>query len=66
MIEESLIRAQLTQTLDDTDFPELGAKYEGKVRDCYTRERAPHHRRHRPPERVRRRAGHDSRSRARC
>jgi len=38
MIEESIIRAQLTKTLDHTDFPELGAKYEGKVRDCYMRD----------------------------
>jgi phosphoribosylaminoimidazole-succinocarboxamide synthase len=38
MIDESIIRAQLTKTLDHTDFPELGAKYEGKVRDCYTRD----------------------------
>jgi phosphoribosylaminoimidazole-succinocarboxamide synthase len=38
MIEESVIRAQLTKTLDHTDFPELGSKYEGKVRDCYTRD----------------------------
>jgi len=38
MIDESVIRAQLTKTLDHTDFPELGAKYEGKVRDCYTRD----------------------------
>jgi hypothetical protein len=34
MIDEALIRAQLTKTLDRTDFPELGSKYEGKVRDC--------------------------------
>jgi phosphoribosylaminoimidazole-succinocarboxamide synthase len=34
-IDEQLLRAQLGQTLDATDFPELGAKYEGKVRDCY-------------------------------
>jgi phosphoribosylaminoimidazole-succinocarboxamide synthase len=36
-IDESLLRAQLGRTLDKTDFPSLGAKYEGKVRDCYTK-----------------------------
>ena len=35
-MDDALIRAQLTKTLDRTHFPELGAKYEGKVRDCYT------------------------------
>jgi phosphoribosylaminoimidazole-succinocarboxamide synthase len=34
-IDEQLLRAQLAKTLDATDFPELGSKYEGKVRDCY-------------------------------
>ena len=37
-IDESLLRAQLGKTLDATDFPALGAKYEGKVRDCYTKD----------------------------
>jgi phosphoribosylaminoimidazole-succinocarboxamide synthase len=37
-IDEQLLRAQLGKTLDATDFPELGAKYEGKVRDCYVRD----------------------------
>ncbi len=37
-IDEQLLRAQLGQTLDATDFPELGAKYEGKVRDCYVKD----------------------------
>jgi phosphoribosylaminoimidazole-succinocarboxamide synthase len=37
-IDDSLIRAQLERTLDKTDFPELGAKYTGKVRDCYVRD----------------------------
>jgi phosphoribosylaminoimidazole-succinocarboxamide synthase len=37
-IEEQVIRAQLGKTLDRTDFPELGEKYEGKVRDCYIRD----------------------------
>jgi phosphoribosylaminoimidazole-succinocarboxamide synthase len=38
MIDEAVIRAQLGKTLDRTDFPELGSKYEGKVRDCYIRD----------------------------
>ena len=37
-IDENVLRAQLTKTLDATDFPELGEKYEGKVRDCYVRD----------------------------
>jgi phosphoribosylaminoimidazole-succinocarboxamide synthase len=37
-IDESLLRAQLGHTLDATDFPTLGEKYEGKVRDCYTKD----------------------------
>ncbi len=37
-IDEQTIRAQLTKTLDETDFPGLGEKYEGKVRDCYVRD----------------------------
>jgi phosphoribosylaminoimidazole-succinocarboxamide synthase len=36
MIDEALLRAALTRTLDRTDFDALGAKYEGKVRDNYT------------------------------
>jgi phosphoribosylaminoimidazole-succinocarboxamide synthase len=36
-IDESVLRAQLNKTLDQTDFPSLGEKYEGKVRDCYTK-----------------------------
>jgi phosphoribosylaminoimidazole-succinocarboxamide synthase len=32
---DAILRAQLDQTLDATDFPSLGKKYEGKVRDCY-------------------------------
>ncbi|HVR64011.1 MAG TPA: phosphoribosylaminoimidazolesuccinocarboxamide synthase [Polyangia bacterium] len=35
-MDDAVIRAQLGKTLDRTHFPELGAKYEGKVRDCYT------------------------------
>ncbi len=30
-----ILHEQLKQTLDRTDFPSLGSKYEGKVRDCY-------------------------------
>jgi phosphoribosylaminoimidazole-succinocarboxamide synthase len=37
-IDEQTIRAQLTKTLGETDLPELGEKYEGKVRDCYVRD----------------------------
>jgi phosphoribosylaminoimidazole-succinocarboxamide synthase len=37
-IDEKVIRAQLGKTLNRTDFPELGDKYEGKVRDCYVRD----------------------------
>jgi phosphoribosylaminoimidazole-succinocarboxamide synthase len=35
---ESTIRAALAHPLDRTDFPTLGKKYEGKVRDNYTSE----------------------------
>lgn len=38
MIDTDLIRQQLGRTLDRTDFETLGAKYEGKVRDCYTQD----------------------------
>ncbi len=31
-------RNQLSKTLEGTDFPSLGEKYEGKVRDCYVSE----------------------------
>jgi phosphoribosylaminoimidazole-succinocarboxamide synthase len=34
----ALLEAQLGRTLDATDFPSLGDKYEGKVRDNYTRD----------------------------
>jgi len=37
-IDEAVIRAQLDKTLSGTNFPELGEKYEGKVRDCYVRD----------------------------
>jgi phosphoribosylaminoimidazole-succinocarboxamide synthase len=36
MIDDEVIKAQLGKTLDRTSFHELGSKYEGKVRDCYT------------------------------
>ncbi len=36
MIDDTLLAAALTRTLDRTDFDALGAKYEGKVRDNYT------------------------------
>jgi phosphoribosylaminoimidazole-succinocarboxamide synthase len=38
MVADDVIRAQLSNTLERTSFPTLGAKYEGKVRDCYTRD----------------------------
>lgn len=37
MIDTGLIRRALTSTLTDTDFKGLGEKYEGKVRDNYTK-----------------------------
>ena len=37
-IDEAVIRAQLDRTLGGTNLSELGEKYEGKVRDCYTRD----------------------------
>jgi phosphoribosylaminoimidazole-succinocarboxamide synthase len=38
MVSNELIRAQLVKTLEKTDFPELGDKYVGKVRDCYSKD----------------------------
>src|SRR3954467_13787810 len=38
MVSDEVIRTQLTKTLEKTSFPALGAKYEGKVRDCYTKD----------------------------
>jgi len=35
-VDESTIRQALSHPLDRTDFPELGKKYEGKVRDNYS------------------------------
>ena len=37
-VDEQILRAQLGKTLGATDFPELGEKYEGKVRDSYVRD----------------------------
>jgi phosphoribosylaminoimidazole-succinocarboxamide synthase len=37
MVNEDQLRSQLDRTLERTDFPTLGEKYEGKVRDCYIR-----------------------------
>jgi phosphoribosylaminoimidazole-succinocarboxamide synthase len=36
MVSNDILKAQLGKTLASTDFPGLGRKYEGKVRDCYT------------------------------
>jgi phosphoribosylaminoimidazole-succinocarboxamide synthase len=36
MMADEVIRKQLNNTLKETNFPELGRKYEGKVRDNYT------------------------------
>ncbi|MDX2020650.1 MAG: phosphoribosylaminoimidazolesuccinocarboxamide synthase [Deltaproteobacteria bacterium] len=38
MIDVPTIEKQLTKTLQGTDFTELGAKYDGKVRDCYIKD----------------------------
>ncbi|MFH0868291.1 MAG: phosphoribosylaminoimidazolesuccinocarboxamide synthase [Candidatus Woesearchaeota archaeon] len=38
MISEEIIKKQLKNTLEKTDFKGLGKKYEGKVRDNYTKE----------------------------
>jgi phosphoribosylaminoimidazole-succinocarboxamide synthase len=38
MISEQKIKEQMQFTLKDTDFPQLGKKYHGKVRDCYIQE----------------------------
>lgn len=35
MIDNDVLAAQLSRTIATTDFPQLGAKYTGKVRDCY-------------------------------
>src|SRR3990170_4999591 len=36
MLTTQQLKEQLKHTLDATDFPKLGKKYEGKVRDNYT------------------------------
>lgn len=36
-IDLGLLQAQCARTLDRTDFPELGTRFEGKVRDSYVR-----------------------------
>ena len=38
MTDIGAIEQQLSKTLDHTDLPQLGAKYEGKVRDCYVKD----------------------------
>jgi phosphoribosylaminoimidazole-succinocarboxamide synthase len=38
MVDENTLRAALKTTLDASDFPELGSKYEGKVRDNYSKD----------------------------
>lgn len=38
MVTRDTLEAQLARTLDGTDLPALGAKYEGKVRDCYVKD----------------------------
>lgn len=38
MISDDILQAQLKRTVDKTDFPTLGEKYEGKVRDNYTQD----------------------------
>ena len=38
MVSNELIRAQLAKTLEKTNLPELGTKYTGKVRDCYSKD----------------------------
>lgn len=38
MTSDEILRAQLSKTLYRTDLDVLGAKYEGKVRDCYVRD----------------------------
>jgi phosphoribosylaminoimidazole-succinocarboxamide synthase len=38
MISDDILHAQLKKTVNETDFPSLGLKYEGKVRDNYTKD----------------------------
>ena len=37
MIDEQIIKKQLTKTLQETNFTELGEMYKGKIRDNYTK-----------------------------
>jgi phosphoribosylaminoimidazole-succinocarboxamide synthase len=37
MVSNDVIKTQLGKTLEGTDFTDLGSKYKGKVRDCYSR-----------------------------
>lgn len=37
MISDTQLKAQLPQVITETNFSFLGEKYEGKVRDCYTK-----------------------------
>ncbi len=37
MVNDEILKAQLGKTLAATDLPQLGSKYDGKVRDCYTK-----------------------------
>jgi phosphoribosylaminoimidazole-succinocarboxamide synthase len=38
MVEDAILKAALGKTLDRTDLDDLGTKYEGKVRDNYSRD----------------------------
>ncbi len=38
MIPEQKIKEQIKFTLENTEFPKLGKKFKGKVRDCYLQE----------------------------
>ena len=38
MVDDATLRQALGNTLDASDFPELGSKYEGKVRDNYSKD----------------------------
>lgn len=38
MLDRNSIKQQIPLTLSETDFPQLGEKYEGKVRDCYVKD----------------------------
>lgn len=38
MVSSDVIKAQLAKTLEGMNFANLGSKYKGKVRDCYTRD----------------------------